>query len=42
MDKPLVAILDAIYQEDQKYRLQAEEVEKKYVITLNISSNVTN
>ncbi len=29
-DKPLVAILDTIYQDDQKYRQQIEEIEKKY------------
>ena len=30
LDKPLVAILDKIYQEDQKYRHQLDEVEEKY------------
>lgn len=30
LDKPLVAILDTIYQEDQKYREQVEEIEKEY------------
>ena len=30
LDKPLVAILDTIYQEDQKYRQQVEEIEEKY------------
>ena len=30
LDKPLVAILDTIYQEDQKYRQQIEEIEEKY------------
>jgi len=30
LDKPLIAILDSIYNEDQKYRLQMDEVEKKY------------
>lgn len=30
LDKPLVAILDSIYQEDQTYRRQIEEIEKKY------------
>lgn len=30
LDKPLVAILDTIYQEDQKYRLQINEIEEKY------------
>lgn len=29
-DKPLVAILDTIFQEDQKYRLQIGEIEQKY------------
>lgn len=29
-DKPLVAILDTIYQEDQKYRQQIDEIEEKY------------
>ncbi len=28
LDKPLVAILDTIYQEDQKYRQQIEGIEK--------------
>lgn len=30
LDKTLVAILDTIHTEDQKYRLQIEEIEKKY------------
>ncbi len=30
LDKPLVAILDSIYQEDQKYRRQISEIEEKY------------
>lgn len=30
LNKPLVAILDTIYIEDQKYRQQIEEIEKKY------------
>ncbi|MFB6343906.1 DUF6624 domain-containing protein [Saccharicrinis sp. FJH62] len=30
LDKPLVAILDTIYQEDQKYRQQIEGIEEKY------------
>ena len=30
LNKPLVAQLDSIYTEDQKYRLQIEEIEKKY------------
>ncbi len=30
LDKPLVAILDTIYQEDQKYRRQISEIEEKY------------
>lgn len=30
LDKPLVKILDTIYQEDQTYRMQLNEVEKKY------------
>jgi uncharacterized protein DUF6624 len=30
LDKPLVAILDSIYKEDQSYRHQLDEVEKKY------------
>lgn len=30
LDKALVAILDTIYEEDQKYRLQIEQIEKKY------------
>lgn len=30
LDKPLVAILDTIYKEDQTYRQQIGEVEKKY------------
>lgn len=30
LDKPLVAILDTIYQEDQKYRLQIEGIEEEY------------
>jgi hypothetical protein len=30
LDKPLVAILDTIHQEDQKYRQQINEIEKKY------------
>lgn len=29
-DKPLVAILDTIYQEDQKYRQQIDEIEKQF------------
>lgn len=29
-DKPLVALLDSIYIEDQKYRKQLDELEKKY------------
>jgi hypothetical protein len=29
-DKPLVAMLDTIYQEDQKYRHQIKEIEEKY------------
>lgn len=29
-DKPLVAILDTIYEEDQKYRRQISEIEKEY------------
>jgi len=29
-DKPLVAILDSIHDEDQKYRIQIDEVEEKY------------
>ena len=29
-DKPLVAILDSIFTEDQKYRLQIGEIEKKF------------
>ena len=29
-DKPLVAMLDTIYREDQKYRLQMDSVQKKY------------
>lgn len=29
-DMPLVAILDAIFQEDQKYRIQIEEIEKQF------------
>ncbi|MFD2909092.1 DUF6624 domain-containing protein [Flavobacterium ardleyense] len=29
-DKPLIAILENVYDEDQKYRKQIEEVEKKY------------
>ena len=30
LNKPLVAELDSIYTEDQKYRLQIDEIEKKY------------
>ncbi len=30
LEKPLVAILDTIYQEDQKYRVESDEIEKKY------------
>lgn len=30
LDKPLVTILDSIYQEDQKYRMQIDGIEKKY------------
>ncbi len=30
LDKPLVAILDTIFQEDQKYRLQLNEIAEKY------------
>lgn len=30
MDKPLMAILDDIYEEDQKYRKQLGDIEKKY------------
>jgi hypothetical protein len=30
LDKPLVAMLDSIYSDDQKYRLQIESIEKKY------------
>ena len=30
LDKELVAILDTIYQEDQKYRMQLDEIEKKH------------
>lgn len=30
LDKPLVTILDTIYQEDQKYRQQINEIEEKY------------
>ena len=30
LDKPLVRILDTIYQEDQKYRLQIDSIEKKF------------
>ncbi|MDZ7604466.1 MAG: DUF6624 domain-containing protein [Cyclobacteriaceae bacterium] len=30
LDKPLVAILDTIYQEDQKYRQQINGIEEKY------------
>ncbi len=30
LDKPLVAFLDTIYQEDQKYRKQIDKIEKKY------------
>ena len=29
-DKELVALLDTIYQEDQKYRMQLDDIEKKY------------
>ncbi|MCT4665295.1 MAG: hypothetical protein N4A45_08710 [Flavobacteriales bacterium] len=30
LDRPLIAILDSIYIEDQKYRLQIDEIKKKY------------
>jgi len=30
LDKPLVAILDTIYQSDQAYRRQISEIEEKY------------
>ena len=30
LDKPLVAILESIHQEDQKYRQQINDIEKKY------------
>ena len=30
LDKPLVAILDTIYQEDQKYRMQIQDIQKEY------------
>jgi hypothetical protein len=30
LNKDLVAILDSIYKEDQQYRLQSQELEKKY------------
>lgn len=30
LDKPLVAILDTIYQDDQEYRLQMNDIKKKY------------
>jgi len=30
LDKPLVAMLDTIFREDQNYRLQIDETEKKY------------
>src|SRR5690606_19395504 len=30
LDKPLVAILDTIYQEDQAYRRQIDEIKEKY------------
>ena len=30
LNKPLVAQLDSIYKEDQKYRLQIDQIEKKY------------
>ena len=35
LNKPLVAQLDSIYNEDQKYRLQIEEIEKKYGLESN-------
>ena len=35
LNKPLVAQLDSIYTEDQKYRLQIEEIEKKYGLESN-------
>lgn len=30
LDKPLVALLDSVFKEDQKYRMQMKEVEEKY------------
>lgn len=30
LDKPLVAILDSVYQEDQKYRMQIDDIDKKH------------
>ena len=30
LNKPLIAQLDSIYNEDQKYRLQSDEIEQKY------------
>ena len=30
LDKPLVAMLDSVYQEDQKYRMQLREIQEKY------------
>jgi hypothetical protein len=30
LDKPLVAMLDTIYMEDQKYRMQIDNIEKQY------------
>jgi hypothetical protein len=30
LNKPLIAALDSIYTEDQKYRLQIDEIQKKY------------
>ena len=30
LDKPLVAILDSVYKEDQSYRHQIDEIEEKY------------
>ncbi len=35
LNKPLVAELDSIYTEDQKYRLQIEQIEKKYGLGSN-------
>lgn len=35
LNKPLVTELDSIYTEDQKYRLQIDEIEKKYGIESN-------